>query len=83
MAQIACHAKELLLAKQPKMFGPQHQAQPAGQFRVKSDDIHFGIVAHAFIVQVCRADSSPEIIDNSDLGMDIDRAVMFAILFAS
>ena len=47
-----------------------------GQIGIERRDIHFGIVAHAAIVQVRGADGGPEIVDNRDFGVHIDRAIV-------
>ena len=59
------------------MFSPQPAARFQGEPGVVRDEIHLGVVEQRVLVQVRRSDRHPGIVDDADLGVDIDRPVRF------
>jgi len=64
-----------------EMFSHQHYTKTNSQIRVEGRDIHFGIVTHAAIVQIGGANRCPQVIDNSNFGMNVDRPIVYDVIF--
>ena len=55
-----------------QMLRPESQPGRDHDLGVLTHDVHLGVVEQGVLVQVRRADCEPTIIDDSDLGMDVD-----------
>ena len=55
------------------MFRPEPKACFGGEPGVVGDEVHLGVVEERVLVQVGGAEGEPGVVDDSDLGMDVDR----------
>lgn len=56
-----------------EVFGPEAEAGLACELGVVADDVHLGVVEEGVLVQVGGADREPLVVDDSDLGVHVDR----------
>src|SRR5256714_15499671 len=56
-----------------QMFGPEAETRLADERRVAGDDVELRVVEQGVFVQVGRAERQPPVVDDADLGVDVDR----------
>ena len=53
--------------------GPEPKSRAPGQLGIVGDEVHLGVVEERVLVEVRGADRQPAIVDDPDLGVDVDR----------
>ena len=62
-----------------EVLGPQPQPRRAGDLLVVGDDVHLGVVEERVGVEVGRADREPAVVDDADLGVDVDDVAQLSL----
>ena len=61
-----------LFDRKPEMFCPESAAGGDGELGIVEDEVHLGVVEQRMLVQVRGAKGQPGVVDDSDLGVNLD-----------
>ena len=62
-----------LVGREFQVFCPEAEACLGGEFGVACYEVHLGVVEEGVLVEVGGAEGEPGVVDDSDLGVDVDR----------
>ena len=66
-------ASTYLVERELEVLGPEALASRASQLGLAADEVDLAVVEERVLVQVRRADRQPAVVDDPDLGVDVDR----------